>query len=84
LSRLVGYTIAASKTVVGYIEDDKKRDDFEGCNFNRTPVFEDNTGVRCSSYSYSYSYRPTAYILVKGSNIKLCIENELYDVMPLR
>lgn len=84
LSDLVGYTLLAEKTIAGYIDNEKKGDDFEGCEFDRIIVFDDNTGVRCATYSYSYSYRPDAYIFASGpGSMKMCVEDELYDVTPL-
>lgn len=85
LSDLVGYTLVAQKTIAGYIENENRGEDFEGCNFDRIIVFDDNTGVQCLTYSYSYSYRPEAYIFVEGpTSMKMCVEGELYDVAPLR
>jgi hypothetical protein len=43
LSELVGYKLVAQKTISGYIEDGKRSDDFEGCDFDRIIVFSDNT-----------------------------------------
>jgi hypothetical protein len=85
LSDLIGYTIVARKTVAGYIEKGKRKPDFEGCDFDRIIVFDDNTGVRCATYSYSYFYRPDAFIFSRGAGLmKMCIEGELYDIAPLR
>ena len=84
LDYLVGYTLAAKKTVAAYIEKGVRKDEFEGCDFDRVLVFDDDTGVACLTYSYSYSYRPTAYIFVKGGSMKACIADSLYDVGPLR
>jgi hypothetical protein len=85
LSELVGYTLLAEKTIDGYIENGKKSDDFEGCDFDRVIVFDDNTGVRCMTYSYTYSFRPDAYIFAgSAGSMKMCVEDELYDVAPLR
>jgi len=47
-------------------------------------VFDDNTGVRCTGYSYNYAYRPDAYIFVNSTLIKMCIEGEWFDVAGLR
>jgi hypothetical protein len=86
LSDLIGYTLLARKTIAGYIDNQKKGDDFEGCEFGRIIVFDDNTGVRCATYSYSYSYRPDAYIFARGvgPEMKMCVEEELYDIAQLR
>jgi hypothetical protein len=71
--------------VVGFIQDDRRGDEFSGCEFGRILVFDDNTGIRCTSYNYTYSYRPDAYVFVNAShNIRVCIENEWFDVAPLR
>jgi hypothetical protein len=88
LGRYVGYTIVGTKTIAGYVEKGKKKDDFEGCDFNRTIVFDDGTGLVCSSYGYQYAYRPTAVILMKsmqisGTNygqIVMIVESEKYDM----
>ena len=84
LSELVGYKLIAQKTISGYIEDGKRSDDFEGCDFDRIIVFSDNTGVLCVGYDYSYSFMPDAYIFANGSLMKMCVEDELYDIAPLR
>ena len=85
LDEVVGYTLLASKTIEGRIEENgERKDDFEGCDFDRVIVFTDNTGVRCTSYGYQYAYRPDAYIFANGRSMKMCVEDEMYDVMPLR
>jgi hypothetical protein len=84
LDRVVGYTLVAKKTVVGFINDDKREDSFSGCEYGRVLVFDDNTGVRCTGYSYSYAYRPDAYIFINSASIRLCIEGEWFDAERLR
>jgi hypothetical protein len=84
LDRVVGYTLVAKKTVVGFIKDDKREEGFSGCEYGKVLVFEDNTGVRCTAYSYSYAYRPDAYIFLNSSAIKVCIEGEWFDAERLR
>jgi hypothetical protein len=83
LDRVVGYTLVAKKTIVGFIKDDTREDGFSGCEYGKVLVFEDNTGVRCGAYSYRYAYRPDAYIFVNSSSIKLCIEGEWFDAERL-
>ena len=73
-----------AKTVVAKIENGKREDGFSGCTHGRILVFEDNTGLRCAEYNYEYAYRPNAFIFVRSSDIKVCIEGYLYDVNPLR
>lgn len=84
LERLVGYTIIASKTVEAWAEDKKKSDGFEGCSHGRVIIFTDGTALTCNTYSYSYSYRPTAVILAKkigaSYDFKMVVDNDVYDM----
>ena len=81
LGRLVGYTIVASKTVAGYQDrSGKKGDSFEGCDYDRVIVFDDNRILACAGYGYQYSYRPTAIILSNGAVLKMIVGNEVYDM----
>jgi hypothetical protein len=81
LNEFVGYTIVANKTIVGWYDNDgKKGDSFEGCNFNRVIVFDDNRTLTCAEYGYQYAYRPTATILSNGASIKMVVESDVYDM----
>lgn len=88
LEDLVGYVIVAAKTVEGWRDGRKKGDEFEGCEHGRVIVFTDGTALTCNTYSYSYSYRPTAVILAKqfkyqGRDVydfKMVVEDEVYDM----
>lgn len=81
LGRYVGYTIVASKTIAGYQDrNGKKADDFEGCDFDRIIIFDDNKILTCAGYGYQYSYRPTAIILSNGSVFKMIVGNDVYDM----
>ena len=84
LSRLVGYTLIAEKTIEAWIEDGEKKDGYEGCNQGRVLVFTDGTGVMCNDYEYEYAYRHDAFIFSNGSSLKACIEGDLLDVQLLR
>ncbi len=84
LDDLVGYTLIASKYIVGRIDKSARHDDFEGCDFDRIIIFDDNTGVRCMTYSYTYSYHPKAYVFANGPLMKMCVEGLLYDVGSVR
>jgi hypothetical protein len=84
LDRVIGYTLVARKTIAGLIENGVRKDDFEGCAYDRISVFDDNTRVMCTIYSYSYSYRPTVYLFANGGNFEVCIESEFYDSAPIR
>jgi hypothetical protein len=80
LDNMVGWTLVARKTIAGRIDKGVRKDDFEGCEYDRIIVFDDNTGVRCTSYSYTYAYRPTAYIWGYGSSLKVCVGSSSFDV----
>lgn len=81
LSRFVGYTIAGSFTITGWQDGNGKRgDSFEGCEFDRVIILDDSKTLRCATYSYSYSYRPTAVVLVKGASFKMIVGNDIYDM----
>jgi hypothetical protein len=66
-------------------------DEFEGCDFDRRIKFDNGWVLTCSTYSYSYSYRPEAVIFVKGFKyqgksfwaVKALIDDEIYDMEPL-
>lgn len=80
---LVGWTILETTQVNG---------DFEGCDFDKQIRFSNGWTLTCSSYFYSYSYRPETVIFVKsfpykGQNywmIKALIGDEIYDMQPIR
>ena len=81
LGRAVGYTIIASKTIVGYQDKSGKRSDsFEGCDYDRVIVFNDNKIITCASYGYQYAYRPTAVILSNGSSFKMVVGDTVYEM----
>lgn len=82
MSQLKGYTLLYQKTI---------EDDFEGCDFDRVIRFMDGTSLTCSSFSYTYSFMPTAYIYGKskhhnGNNfvlIRMVVEDQVFDMYPL-
>ena len=81
ISDYVGYKVAAKKTIVGYVDEDGKRDDsFEGCDFGRKIIFEDNTYLTCASYSYTYSFRPDATLLVRNGSWIMLVEGERFEM----
>jgi hypothetical protein len=84
LDRVVGYTLIAKKTIVAFVQDDKREDSFSGCQFGRILVFDDNTGVRCTDYNYTYAYRPEAFLFANSSDMKMCVEGEWFEVARLR
>lgn len=88
LERMIGYVIVATKTVEGWREDGKREDGFSGCSHGRVIVFTDGTALTCSTYNYSYAYRPTAIIFAKQLQFqgremvdyKMVVEGEMYDM----
>ena len=60
-SGMEGWSIAAITTVRG---------DFEGCDFDKKIHFDNGWSLTCSSYSYTYSYRPDAVIFSKTMVLK--------------
>jgi hypothetical protein len=83
LNQLVGYTLVFKKTIDSYIEDGKRTHGFAGCTRDRVLVFADHTGVRCMETSVKTDNRPTAYLFAKSnSDMKLCVDNDLYTVAP--
>jgi hypothetical protein len=81
LEKLVGYTIAESKTIEGFIDDEGElKKEFNGCEHGRKIVFTDGTFLTCATYSYTYSYRPTAFIVVRRGQIKMIVNNDFYDM----
>lgn len=79
LRRLEGWTILSVTSVDG---------EFNGCDFDRVIRFTDGSVHRCSTYSYTYSYRPDAIIFGKTmsyqggtyTTIKVLIEGDIYDM----
>lgn len=82
LKSMEGYTIISITQVNG---------EFQGCDFGRVIKFMDGLTLKCSSYSYTYSFMPDAVIFAKtivyqGKSfavIKVLIEDEIFDMEPL-
>ncbi|NQY96100.1 MAG: hypothetical protein HRT82_02975 [Henriciella sp.] len=84
LKKLVGYEIEAVKTVAGWIDDGEGKvgnaNDWEGCRYNRTIIFDDGTTVECSTYHHSSAWGPQdAVIFARYSERIICIDDELMD-----
>jgi hypothetical protein len=52
--------------------------DYEGCEFNRILPFEDGLALRCTSYSYHYSYHPEVLIMQHFTSkaVRVLIDDE--------
>lgn len=89
LEKNVGWTIIDSKTIDGFKDKGKeKKNDYEGCDYDRVIYFTDGTSAICSSYGYQYAYLPTAIILGKSSKYqgkditmyKMIVDGDEYDI----
>ena len=85
----VGWTIIYSGTVTGYInEDGEKESSFKGCLSGRELIVDDSKSVQCTSYGYSYAYRPDIMILRKQLEMdgkkhtlyEACIDGDMYNI----
>jgi hypothetical protein len=82
LADYIGYTIAAKKTIVGWVDEgrEKKGEAFEGCQYGRVIIFDDRTYLKCAEYGYQYAYRPEAVLLVRSGRIVMIVEDDAYDM----
>ena len=81
LENLVGFTVVASKTIAGWYDREGNRgESFKGCAYGMTIVFTDNRVLHCAAYGYQYAYRPTTVILSNGTQFKMIVDDEIYDM----
>ena len=95
LNKIIGYIVVGKKTIIGYIDDKKNKKEetsFNGCDYDRLILFDDQRVLRCRSYGYSYAYRPNAFLFAKvsslnsgtravtGADWKMCVDGDLYDM----
>ena len=83
-ARYKGYTIVYAGTVTGFYDrnhrDKADSGNFEGCEYDRKIFLDDRYEVTCSSYGYSYGFRPDAVILSNGYSKKLIVDDDVYDI----
>ncbi|HEY1934699.1 MAG TPA: hypothetical protein VGG99_22050 [Acetobacteraceae bacterium] len=86
LDELIGYQLVARKNVEGYIDDSgQEHSGYYGCTIGRVLVFSDHTGVRCLSTGLGQGLMPPAYLFARTrDNLKLCIGDNLFNVVPVR
>lgn len=55
--------------------------EFHGCKYGQEIPLDNGLIFKCSSYDYSYAYRPEFYILknIKTGAIKFIIDDEEFD-----
>ncbi len=82
LNAVVGYTLQFGKPIDGYVQGGMRRKGYEGCEPDRVLVFADNTGVKCKQMvRQQVNELPMAYLFARSaSEMKLCVEGELFDV----
>jgi hypothetical protein len=84
---MIGHQAAASDleelAMDGYavVEKTQASGEFNGCDFDKRVPLDDGLVFVCSSYNYSYSYRPEVLILknIQSGNIKVLIDNDEYE-----
>ena len=68
-------------TIAGWYDDKGNQgEDFQGCDFGRTIVFDNNKILHCTGYSYEYGYKPVAVILSNGSSYKMIVTSTVFDM----
>lgn len=77
-SGMEGYTIIA---------ETKVDDEFEGCEYDKKIKLANGWILTCSTYKYSYSYRPDVIIFAKdmgrGYLVKALINEQFYDMRSI-
>jgi hypothetical protein len=84
LDSVVGYQVVFGKQIVGYIQASKKTKGYEGCEPDRVLLFADGSGLRCKELDLQHlDAPPMGYLFGKSmSDLKLCVEGELFGVTP--
>jgi len=78
----IGYTIVSSHTVTGHINREGKEESYYvGCELGMVLIIDHNKQVTCAGYGYKYAYNPKMVLLSKGSNLKACIDDDVFDIM---
>ncbi|EAN5727961.1 hypothetical protein B5O31_14680 [Salmonella enterica] len=75
---LIGYTVIAVSKIDG---------NFDGCDYRKPIVLENDMVLRCSSFGIGYAYAPVVVVfskdMGKGYSIKTIIDNKVYDMEPI-
>ena len=84
LNTVVGYQLAWSKPITGYIEGGVKHQGYEGCAPDRVLLFADGNGVRCKGVVPGHlDDPPNGYLFGRSmADMKICVEGDLMDVSP--
>ncbi|MGE0221797.1 MAG: hypothetical protein AB7F35_01505 [Acetobacteraceae bacterium] len=85
LDQVIGYQLVTRKTIEAHIDAGRRQRGYHGCVPDRVLVFTDNTGVRCKSTTTQALELPPAYLFARSpTDLKLCVGDEMMDVLPAR
>lgn len=82
LDKVVRYQLVLAKTIDAHVDDGKQTYGFDGCMPGRILVFTDHSAIRCKGSAVSVPLQvPKAWLFARGhDDLKLCVEDEFYDV----
>ena len=86
LDQVIGYQLVFSGTIEGYVDNAGQRHDgFKGCEPGRIVVFTNRTGLRCKGEGRQDLVLPKGYVFGRSHfDLKLCVDDAMYDVLPLK
>ncbi len=85
LDEVVGYQLVQKKTIEAFIDGGRRQFGYQGCVPDRVLIFTDKTGVRCRGTVVQRLDVPVAYLFARSeSDIKLCVGDQMIDVMQAR
>ncbi len=85
LGEVVGYQLVRKKTIEAFIDGGRRQFGYQGCVPDRVLLFTDKTGVRCRGTVVQRLDVPVAYLFARSeSDMKLCVGDQMMDVVPAR
>ncbi len=86
LDQVLGYQLVWIKTILGYQDGDgKTHSGFDGCEPDRHILFTDKTSLRCEGAAGKHVEATKAYVFARNNyDMKLCVQDDLFEVSPLR
>ncbi|MDR3537342.1 MAG: hypothetical protein P4L71_12665 [Acetobacteraceae bacterium] len=86
LDQVLGYQLVWIKTIYGYRDSDgKTHNGFDGCEPDRRIMFTDQTTLRCEGSAGKHLTTTKAYVFARNNyDMKMCVQDDLFDVSPLR
>ena len=77
---IIGDEKVSARLHRGSVYETNISDEFEGCDYDKVYRLDNGLIFQCSTYSYSYSYRPEVKILIiDGRSPVVFIDGEEYD-----